>query len=96
MTDIRLIDANELKKRFSNEPYGPEEIRGIIDNAPTVNLEKTSFMKGYNYGCDDGKRFYARPKGEWVNNECPFCGRYENYPENFCATCGADLRGKEE
>lgn len=36
-----------------------------------------------------------RPQGEWVNNECPFCGRYENYPENFCATCGADLRGEK-
>ena len=34
---MRLIDADELKKQFSNdEPYGPEEIGGIIDNAPTV------------------------------------------------------------
>lgn len=42
------------------------------------------------------KALEERPQGEWVNNECPFCGRYENYPENFCATCGADMRGDNE
>ena len=36
-----------------------------------------------------------RPQGEWINNECSLCGRYENYPENFCATCGADMRQEE-
>ena len=75
---MRLGDLDALKedlRRF----FPTEVLEGIepktlfaqilhdIDNAPTVNLEKTSFMRGYNYGCDDGKRFYERPQGEWVS-----------------------------
>ena len=37
---MRPIDADELKKQFSSEPYGPENIRDIIDNAPTVEPKK--------------------------------------------------------
>ena len=34
---MRLLDANELRTQFSSdEIYGPEEIKCIIDNAPTV------------------------------------------------------------
>ena len=43
MSEVRLIDANELKKQFSNdEPYGAGEILGIIDNAPTVESENVA------------------------------------------------------
>ena len=72
-----LISREELKKhKFTTQirngvAIGEIEVVSVasIDNAPTVNLEKASFMEGYNYGCDDGKRFYERPQGEWVRKE---------------------------
>ncbi len=65
---MRLIDADALKKDIETEWLTPQTKMAffkIVDDAPTMNLEKTSFMQGYNYGCDDGKRFYERPQGEW-------------------------------
>ena len=114
-----LISRSELKKALYNNcdvchdkntnwcehccPHN--DFEDLIDTAPTVDLEKTSFMKGYNYGCEDGKRFYARPKGEWIENierrgcfagdktvysyTCPFCKVKEFKKYPFCH-CGAD------
>lgn len=93
---MRLIDADELKNKLQSRRNNSEEgfdrgfdlgigvAMNLIHNAPTV----TVFIDNCGENCE-----FERPKGEWVNNECPFCGRYENYPENFCATCGADMRG---
>ena len=43
------------------------------------------------------------PKGHWIDREeydadrwkCSECGRTEQYQENFCPNCGADMRDKE-
>lgn len=68
-----LISRERLKNTILLGNYDTQsKILSAIDNAPTVNLEKTSFMKGYNYGCDDGKKFYERPKGTWI--ECTKSG----------------------
>jgi len=93
----RLINAYALKEKLNELGWTAENgfdkriyLDDIIDNVPTVNLEKISFMKGYNYGCDDGKRFYERPKGEWVKlyHENPYaCDDYgRSYVE--CSVCG--------
>ena len=47
-----------------------------------------------------------RPKGEWIKNApenqfidppyiCSECGRAELRKENFCCSCGADMRGEK-
>ncbi len=96
-----LISREALKKEvalmFGDKTHITESVCDLIDNAPTVNLEKTSFMKGYNYGCDDGKRFYGRPQGEWELHGmiyyCSNCGHYcGESGDNFCGNCGADMR----
>lgn len=58
----------------------------------------------------NGTPYEERPNGEWVINEewsllekckvttytCPFCGRVEYEPFDYCR-CGADMRkGKED
>lgn len=121
-----LISRSELKKALDtikqigydteNKPLFdyvelPDLIK-VIDNAPTVDLEKTSFMKGYNYGCDDGKRFYERPQGEWINHknsyghniaDCSICGKAMQWHDEdedgvprYCWYCGAKIRGVKE
>ena len=58
---MRLIDADELKTQFSSEePYGPEEIKGIIDNAPTVHDTINLYPSG------EVIIQQTRPQGKWV------------------------------
>ena len=102
LPDGKLYPTRDLKhpEMFVNYIH-VEDVVKAIDHAPTVNLEKTSFMKGYNYGCDDGKRFYERPHGEWIltdgkSFECPFCHRLFDFSDNYCGYCGADMRGDSE
>ena len=74
------------------------DFEDLIDNAPTVEPEKAKegeLVKAYTKGFDAGVET-ARPQGEWIDNECSICGRYETSQENFCATCGADMRGDND
>lgn len=91
---MRLIDADELRKKFYN--YTTES--GIqvsldryavscIDNAPTVDAVE-------------------RKKGEWIfepkdaielmftKPKCSNCGYESADGGNFCSNCGADMRGE--
>ena len=91
MTEVRLIDANELKEDFRRY-FADEVLNGIsaklvfdmalycIDNAPTVE---------------------ERSRGEWIiDNEhtknpllwykCNLCGVYHS-PTNFCPNCGTKI-----
>ena len=36
----------------------------FIDNAPTVNFDKTSFVEGFKAGCNFGKEGYEKPQGD--------------------------------
>jgi hypothetical protein len=99
---MRLVDADALKKCAI-----PCEIHNgaltdlcvplySIDSAPTVPLP--DFKDGYKQAIIDGKTNFSRSQGEWLNDgrTCSICG--ETYPRflgspNFCAECGADMRG---
>lgn len=94
---MRLLDANELRTQFSSdEIYGPEEIKCIIDNAPTVEglsviefKEPLPFVKAQKIV----KTLSKRPEG--VCEKCKFnhseicdtCSR--KYSDNFC---GEDVK----
>lgn len=67
-----LISREALRKTIEklnsvymeNKDHFYTEVLFAIDNAPTVNLEKQSFIQGYKEGCEEGKRCYERPQGE--------------------------------
>lgn len=98
---IRLLDANELRNQFSSdEIYGPEEIKCIIDNAPTVEAYTLEDMQNnYDAGVDSIIGKYDKAEGEWNYIQagmcvCPFCGAMPHkLYKNFCAKCGAKLKG---
>ena len=88
---MRLIDADELKKKFSERSYWTYThengdaipigwIMSGIDHAPTVE---------------------ERPQGEWtiVNDvycECSFCKNKEVKFSKYCPECGAEMRKGDE
>ena len=71
MSDVRPIDANDLKakikSRYDNDDdefdrgynIGLEAAVDLIDNAPTVHNE---YMRGY----EAAEREYKRPIGKWI------------------------------
>lgn len=116
MAEIRLIDANALKKAIMYKDNVNEEtweqlydsVLSAIDNAPTV--EYPFYAEAYQTGYEEGKN--DRPKGEWkVNNYgdvyCSNCGimalckefmadDFREVKTDYCAFCGADMRGDDE
>lgn len=85
MNEVRLIDANLLKRDLENffdkkvidEPDDIlHDVFCYIENAP---LE--------------------RPQGEWkmdsIGAYCSNCHTHPDYTTNFCPNCGADMRGDE-
>lgn len=90
---MRLIDADELKKKFQERSYWTYTheygdaipigwIMSGIDHAPTVE---------------------ERPHGKWIYvccygdeyPQCSVCGEINDVKTNFCPDCGADMRGEE-
>ena len=77
-------------------------IKEVIDNAPTVTTFTLEDIEGIRAETIKMmKNRYARPQGEWNYIQagmcvCSFCGAmpHEEY-KNFCAKCGADMRGKK-
>ena len=82
---MRMVDADaiimNLDDRYSLRDISRED-RDIVvyelNNAPTIELPE-------------------RKIGEWIKVDshiviCPFCKKASS-PKNFCADCGADLRG---
>ena len=83
----------------------------IIDDAPTVHNPNCDICedkaKQYSSGFQDGYMTgKERPKYEWdyfaeevcgirITGECPNC-KQRRIIDNFCSSCGADMRGKEE
>lgn len=73
---------------FITGEYDCNSVLKAIDNAPTVDLDKTSFIEGFKAGCEHGKKCYERPQGAWItttrNNlfgeevscyKCSICGQ---------------------
>ena len=104
MSEIRLIDANALKKKFpKNDMCDYEEFCEFIDNAPTVEPEVYMTGKDYNLyleGYKQGKKDFGRPQGEWIYKNdcpcCPFCNHFYTIFSNFCPNCGAKMKGGAE
>lgn len=97
MTEIRLIDADDLKKaacvKFYTTPYY-KHILDLIDNAPTVEINdksseiaQKSIELGRKLGRLEGKA--ERPQGEWIMNKTSVRGR--NYT---CTACEKVSRNK--
>lgn len=101
MSEVRLIDANELKKAFEKVyPLATNEMGGvvnkpiyeIIDNAPTVEPTFGLFKEMLCAEC--GKR----PKGKWICEDalhclyyCSECRNNGEHIQPFCAWCGAEM-----
>ena len=109
MNEIRLIDANALKKAIAKSKPCCDVWLDIIDNAPTVNTGSWSegYHEGFHTGSELGKAF-SRPQGKWYHSgECPICHKrsLRTTPTgdiigidltDFCKNCGADLRGTKD
>ena len=82
---MRMVDADaiimNLDDRYSLRDISREDRDTVVyelNNAPTIELPE-------------------RKIGEWIKADshiviCPFCKKASS-PKNFCADCGADLRG---
>lgn len=87
MINVRLIDADALLEQIKN-PYQWREVARWVNDAPTIEPKKGKWKDSV-LGMDG---YYAN---------CSQCGYqidvHENrgYP-NYCANCGADLRGDAE
>ena len=95
---MRLIDADELRKKFYN--YTTES--GIhvaldryavscVDNAPTVSPDMAQVLA---YECGKAER----KRGMWHYCDtmyyCDSCGSGFYEMSAFCPNCGADMRGE--
>jgi len=99
---MRLIDADELKKKFAYithirftadmgqggfEMFSEKEIEDIIDNTPTI--PQPDFKDGYKQAIIDGKTNYSRPEGEWIDYDNTFykCPECGYLLEKCCPEC---------
>ena len=86
--DNDLISREWLRQAFvrkDDETYFTIEIKNVIDNVPTVEINTNDIeYKAYCKGLEDGKKI-ARPQGEWVNVQFA-----EDYRDNQfkCSECG--------
>ena len=104
---MRLIDADELKKKFKSAHIGnvPRRIfnsrdlgyiNQVIDNAPTILPKQGEWIE----------KVETKQLGHgWLTTHeivCSFCGgsgeNDENIPQcwNFCPNCGAKMGGGAE
>jgi len=106
----RLIDADALRSMFDRDSNGycaswefcdkPEDIQFIIDSAPTVEVQLPRYVT---LGEDSTVEPIGRPHGEWleVHNSivkswfCSKCGNITASHTDYCAVCGADMRGDD-
>lgn len=85
MSDVRLIDANALKKKMTVPALGGLMrfyVCGLIDEAPTIPAQPVKRGMWINKGGVHCSRCGWRPTGK-------VCDLFTD----FCAGCGADMRG---
>lgn len=89
---MRLIDADELKKRLVkcvregvNLNFG---IARFIETAPTI----VEFEGDINKVIVKGEEYHKQLTTTWLGNYCPYrcehCGRYVDSKERYCPNCG--------
>jgi hypothetical protein len=103
---MRLIDADALKEALSKRLWfvsSPEcdaqEIKDIIDNAPTVDLWEMR-QEATENALKKAEVLYARPQGKWIEAEKQYRtgdGRISTYTVIVCSECGEqyDLEGEK-
>ena len=73
---MRLIDADALKKEFTEGAFTTKGVREIIDNAPTVERPKGKWIvDGHHYICSNCGKTLALMFSECDDDliGCPFC-----------------------
>ena len=81
-------------KTIERQNYPP-----IIEGVLPYYRKTIEYLEGIKSG-----KYGERPSGEWMDREvydadrwkCSKCGRTEQYKENFCPNCGADMREGDE
>lgn len=98
--------ANTMKDRHGVK-LGEEwllnynDIKNVIDNAPTVDTTCPNCDSGYAQGYSDGylKGKEERPQGEWIGSDgeyqCNKCYEKRWYRSNYCPQCGAMMKEAE-
>lgn len=78
------IDKQESFEQGRNRAYykGLRDAKNILNEQPTANVVEPK-------------------KGRWMRRDsslfrCSECGRFSPTKENFCPTCGADMREEKE
>lgn len=76
--------ASEILKPLFEQCKGTNECLGYIEHFfSKAEEEALDFVL---------KALEERPKGEWKCFNCPECNRQTVIKENFCPTCGTDMR----
>jgi len=88
-TDEDYSHCDECYRKYNNWAVSKETAEcieklceGYIDN-----LEKHSYIEGYKAGCEEGKKCYERPTGEWIMQLHNCDGEFYT-----CSVCGRMIR----
>lgn len=100
---MRLIDADEMLDNEQIAYIKAQSSKTI--SALTMQVNKAVHAK-IQMLIADTPTVEAKPvvKGEWIKRDtilkeyykCSLCGNAEDYRKNFCSSCGADMRGKND
>jgi hypothetical protein len=103
--------ADYVASGYADSAEDFEEYSRIICQLPSVTQKSDEqlYKNGFSDGYEQGHKDAEQKSGKWIKGKddygtnhftCPFCGhdiatKAENWDDNYCANCGADLRGTE-
>jgi hypothetical protein len=102
---VRLIDADELYEKTAKwEAQALHMVEVTMHDEDKTEWRRWSAVlterSAFKHDIADAPTIELpeRKKGTWgADGECPFCGYLRQWDDdNFCANCGADLRGEQE
>ncbi len=92
-------DGEYIKKEDAIRHF--QSFEKIMKSMPLVDVKaRLKDLPTYSFPDSAENKGEDRPKGHWIDREvydadrwkCSECGRTEQYKENFCSDCGADMR----